>query len=60
MAEVSREVIVMAESKKVDRKIHNLELPWSVVTVLVTDDKISSASVQKLEQQGVRVICAPF
>jgi len=59
MAEVSREVIVMAESKKVDRKIHNLELPWSAITVLVTDDKIHPASVQKLEQQGVRVICAP-
>src|SRR5690606_15185307 len=38
MAEVSREVIVMAESEKIGRKIHNLELPWSVINFLVTDD----------------------
>ncbi len=58
MAEVAREVIVMAESDKIDRKIPNLELPWSAVKVLVTDDGISADDKQKIEQQGVQVICA--
>jgi DeoR/GlpR family transcriptional regulator of sugar metabolism len=59
MAEVSREVIVMAESEKIGRKIHNLELPWSVIRVLVTDAGISDSARQRIEQQGVKVICAP-
>lgn len=58
MAEVAREVIVMAESDKIDRKIHNLELPWSVIKVLVTDNQISETDRQQIEQQGVQVICA--
>jgi DeoR/GlpR family transcriptional regulator of sugar metabolism len=58
MAEVAREVIVIAESDKVGRKIHNLELPWSAIQVLVTDDRISPAAKTAIEQQGVRVICA--
>ena len=57
MAEVAREVIVMAESDKIGRKIHNLELPWSAVDVLVTDAAMSDADKQQIEQQGVRVIC---
>ncbi len=58
MAEVAREVIVMAESDKIGRKIHNLELPWSAIKVLVTDDGIAEQDKQKIEQQGVQVICA--
>ena len=58
MAEVAREVIVMAESDKIGRKIHNLELPWSAIKVLVTDDGIDAKDKQKIEQQGVQVICA--
>lgn len=58
MAEVAREVIVMAESDKIGRKIHNLELPWSAVKVLVTDDGISDGDKAKIEHQGVQVICA--
>jgi DeoR/GlpR family transcriptional regulator of sugar metabolism len=58
MAEVAREVIVMAESDKIGRKIHNLELPWSMIKVLVTDADISAQDKQKIEQQGVQVICA--
>lgn len=58
MADVAREVIVMAESDKIGRKIHNLELPWSAIKVLVTDDRISAADKQQIEQQGVQVICA--
>ncbi len=58
MAEVSREVIVMAESDKIGRKIHNLELPWSMISVLVTDSRISTADREQIENQGVRVITA--
>jgi DeoR/GlpR family transcriptional regulator of sugar metabolism len=40
MAEVAREVIVMVESDKIGRKIPNLELPWSSVHTLITDDRL--------------------
>lgn len=58
MAEVAREVIVMAESDKLGRKIHNCELPWSAVTTLVTDEHFPADARTTLEKQGVRVICA--
>lgn len=58
MAEVSREVIVLAESEKIGRKIHNLELPWSVINYLVTDNEISAEDKRCIEQQGVEVITA--
>jgi DeoR/GlpR family transcriptional regulator of sugar metabolism len=58
MAKVSNQVIVMAESEKLQRKIPNVELPWSAISVLVTDDKISADVKQQIEQQGVDVICA--
>lgn len=56
MAEVAREVIVMIESDKLGRKIHNLELPWAMVKVLVTDEGLAAADAAKIEQQGVKVI----
>ena len=59
MAEVSREVIVLAESEKVGRKIHNLELPWSVVTTLVTDADLQNDHQKIIEQHSVHVIRAP-
>lgn len=58
MAEVAREVIVMAESDKLRRKIPNLELSWSAIQVLVTDAGIPGDIKEQLEQQGVRVIVA--
>ncbi|WP_111642359.1 DeoR/GlpR family DNA-binding transcription regulator [Marinimicrobium alkaliphilum] len=56
MAEVAREVIVMAESDKLDRKIHNLELPWEQIAVLVTDTGFPDEAVAQLQQQNVKVI----
>ncbi|HEY0923236.1 DeoR/GlpR family DNA-binding transcription regulator [Rheinheimera pacifica] len=56
MAEVAREVIVMLESDKLGRKIHNLELPWAMVKVLITDEGLSLADAKQIEQQGVKVI----
>jgi DeoR/GlpR family transcriptional regulator of sugar metabolism len=58
MAEVSREVIVMMESEKFQRRIHNLELPWKNIDILVTDSDVSAATVAQIEQHDVKVICA--
>ncbi|MCV2885695.1 DeoR family transcriptional regulator [Aestuariibacter sp. AA17] len=57
MAEVANEVIVMAESEKLQRKIPNVELPWQAISVLVTDTDIGVAAKAKIESYGVRVIC---
>lgn len=54
MAEMSREVIVLAESNKFDRKIPNLELAWPHVGSLITDE-ISQVQRRAIEQQGVSV-----
>jgi DeoR/GlpR family transcriptional regulator of sugar metabolism len=59
MADTAREVIVMAESSKIGRKIHNLELPWSRITTLVTDSQISPEHQTLIHSKGVQVICAP-
>ncbi len=59
MAEVSREVIVLAESHKVGRRIPNLELPWARIHTLITDDGLSASLKAEIEQQGVQVICVP-
>lgn len=58
MAKVARQVVVMAESEKLQRKIPNVELPWSAISTLVTDNGLSKNDKQAIEQQGVEVICA--
>jgi DeoR/GlpR family transcriptional regulator of sugar metabolism len=58
MAVVSNQVIVMAESEKLHRKIPNVELLWRAISVLVTDEQIPTAIKQQIEQHGVDVICA--
>ncbi|MCW8125407.1 DeoR/GlpR family DNA-binding transcription regulator [Microbulbifer halophilus] len=58
MAEVARQVVVLAESSKVGRRIPNLELPWEQVNTLVTDSDLEDGTRARLERQGVRVICA--
>jgi DeoR/GlpR family transcriptional regulator of sugar metabolism len=60
MAEVSKQVIVMAESEKLERKIPNVELPWSQISILVTDDGLDKDAKQLIQKQGVTVMCAPF
>lgn len=56
MAESAREVIVMLESDKLGRKIHNLELPWAMIKVLVSDDGLSDEAAARITEQGVKVI----
>jgi len=58
MARVSQQVIILAESEKLQRKIPNLELAWAHISVLITDDGISLQDKAKIEAQGVTVICA--
>ncbi|AQQ69250.1 XRE family transcriptional regulator [Microbulbifer agarilyticus] len=58
MADVAREVIVMAESSKVGRRIPNLELSWEMFGTLVTDSGIEDKTCAQLESRGLRVICA--
>lgn len=58
MAEVAREVVVLAESAKIGRKIPNLELPWSSIQTLITDEGLDERSRQSIEAHGVKVICA--
>lgn len=58
MAKNSSKVVVMAEANKLHRKIPNIELPWSSVSTLITDDSIDSNSLNSIIDQGVDVIRA--
>lgn len=58
MAEVSRDVIVLAESEKIGRKMPNLEIAWKKIQALVTDSGIKPEQQQQIEQQGVKVVIA--
>ncbi|MDE3739412.1 MULTISPECIES: DeoR/GlpR family DNA-binding transcription regulator [Pseudomonas] len=58
MAEVAREVIVLAESDKVGRRIPNLELPWSSIHTLITDERLAAEAREQIAARGVKLICA--
>ncbi|WP_043311987.1 DeoR/GlpR family DNA-binding transcription regulator [Pseudomonas sp. ML96] len=58
MAEVAREVIVMVESDKIGRRIPNLELPWSSLHTLITDDRLDSQVAEQIRARGVQLILA--
>ncbi|MCY7294971.1 DeoR/GlpR family DNA-binding transcription regulator [Alteromonas sp. a30] len=58
MAEVSRQVIVLAESSKFERKMPNIELTWDGISTLITDELIAPDIKAELEDQGVEVLCA--
>ena len=58
MAEVSREVIVLIESQKIGRKMPNVELDWSAIDKVITDNQISYETKVLIEQNGVDVIVA--
>ena len=58
MAEVAREVIVMVEADKIGRKIPNLELPWSSVHTLITDDRLPQEARDQIQARGINLICA--
>ncbi len=58
MAEVAREVVVMIESDKIGRRIPNLELAWSNIDTLITDNQLDDDLKRAIEQTGTDVICA--
>ena len=58
IAEVSQQVVVMAESAKVSRKMPNQELAWHQVSVFISDDTLADNNKTTIEQHGVKVICA--
>jgi len=59
MASAASKVVVMASSTKLNHKMPNLELGWSQISVLITDEGIRDEDKQKIENQGVAVIIAP-
>ncbi len=59
MAEVAREVIVMAEADKVGRRIPNQELPWSSIHTLITDERLEPSAREQITARGVTLICTP-
>ena len=52
MADVAREVIVMVEADKIGRKIPNLELPWSSVHTLITEERMTKAAGELIQVRG--------
>lgn len=58
MADVASQVVVMAESHKFDRKMHNLELPWQKIDVLITDGDLEDHRLNSLESMNIQVIRA--
>lgn len=58
MAEVAREVIVLAESDKIGRRIPNLELPWGDIHTLITDERLTAEARSSIQARGIKLICA--
>lgn len=58
MADVAREVTVLAESDKLGRKIPNLELPWSSIHRLITDERLDPVAREQIQARGVQLVCA--
>ncbi len=58
MAEVAREVIVMLEADKVGRRMPNLELPWSSIHTLITDERLEPAAREQILARGIKLVCA--
>ncbi len=57
MAKAAKHVVVMAESTKIGRRMHNVELTWPMISYLVTDSNISDQHKTDIIQQGVELIC---
>ena len=49
----------MVESEKIGRKIPNLELPWSSIHTLVTDEGLATSAREQIQARGITLICAP-
>jgi len=58
MIEVAKEIIIVADSSKLNRKSLSLICPVSKINTLVTDSGISEVDHKKLMDRGVNVIIA--
>lgn len=48
----------MVEADNVGRKIPDLELPWSSVHTLITDDRLPQEAREQIHARGVTLVCA--
>jgi DeoR family transcriptional regulator of aga operon len=58
MIEIAKEVILVADSSKFNRKSLAHICPVSRIDVIITDGGISPSDHKKLEDHGIRVIIA--
>lgn len=58
MADISYEVVILIESHKIGRRMRRLELPWTKIHTVITDQNIALEDVEKLLHLGVSVIIA--
>jgi len=56
MIRIARQVIVVADSSKFNKKSFAKINDINAIDILVTDKNISKDNVEKLESQGVRVV----
>lgn len=56
MAEVSNEVILMAEAAKVGRRMPNVELGWENIDVLITDSQLEPAQHAEICSHDVEIV----
>ncbi|HZJ19725.1 MAG TPA: DeoR/GlpR transcriptional regulator, partial [Pricia sp.] len=58
MINISKEVILVADSSKFNRRSLAFICPISQIDTVVTDDKISAEDRKQLQESGVKVIIA--
>ncbi|CAI8199804.1 MAG: Glucitol operon repressor [Glaciecola sp. HTCC2999] len=60
MSDSAQKTIVLAQSDKLFKKMPNIELSWSKVSTLVTDNLLSDDAKHQIQQYGVQVNCTPI
>lgn len=58
MAKTAQHVVLMAETKKVGRRLPNLELSWRDIQTFIADGQLPAATIQQIQSFGVDVIRA--
>ena len=60
MSDSAEQTIVLAQSDKLFKKMPNIELSWSKISTLVTDNLLSDDAKHQIQQYGVQVNCTPI
>ncbi len=58
MIEITKEVILVADSSKFKRRSLAFICPPNKIDIIVTDDKISKEDLKKLQESGIKIIIA--